>query len=437
MNRRSFLGTTTAMATALPGCVGGPDSNQRQAVSDVTCSNGGTPRGQADSEYPDPVTGDWPSPQFDARNSAYNPEASGVGECPSKQWQFRVDEEKPHNSVHDSPQSPPVVRNGTLFVCDNENELYALDAATGRTQWTVPLRGWYVYGPTYAHGDLYLTADRHLQAISVRDRSERWARTPPDPTDDVEKDDQGWMPAAPAVRDGRIFAGTFHGVFCAFDSASGALEWYRPIPKHRPRQDDANPEQGFDESNAFAGQPAVGNGVVCVSNQNGRLYAFDVASGDQQWEFRPGDRLDTAPVIHDDTVYVTGASGIYAVSLSTGELVWSYRAGDTFSASAPAIARSTLVSVAGPDFPNRNLVALDATSGDLLWKTPAATGLDSNPSIGAETVVMGMDDGLLAVRLDSGDRSWRVRSERPIGAPVLVGDMVFAADGDGYVYALR
>jgi outer membrane protein assembly factor BamB len=355
---------------------------------------------------------------------------TAIQECPSRRWQFRVNEEKPHNSVHFSIQSPPVVHNGTVFFCDNENELYAVDAVTGELQWTVPLRGWYIYGPTYVDGSLYLTADRHLQTINIQSRRERWARTPPDPTGDVDKDDQGWMPAAPAVHDGHVYVGTAHGVFCAFDSVSGDLKWYQSIPKHRPTQ-------GYEISNVFAGQSAVADEIVCVANKNGRLYAFDTDSGDQRWLFQAGERLDTAPVIHDDIVYVTSASGIFAVSRSTGELVWRTPSEATFTAAAPAIAKNILVAVAGPNFPNRNLVALNATTGDRLWEVPAVTGFDSNPSIGGETVVMGTTTGLLAVQLNSGEQLWRTRSEGIKGSSALVGDMAFAADGAGYVHAVR
>jgi outer membrane protein assembly factor BamB len=433
MNRRLFLSSITSSFITATGCLGQWRDEQRESVGEVKCVD------KTDSSKSEKtvssVTGDWPSPQFDAQNTAFNPDASGFRECPEKRWQFRVNVEEPRNVVNYGVQSPPVLHDGTLFVCDNENELYAVDATTGEITWTAGLPGWFIYGPTYADGVLYLTADRHLQAISVQSRSERWRRTPPSPNGRTEKDDQAWMPAAPAVYDGRIYVGTANGIFCTFEADSGELVWFQSIPERRPPQDDGT--SGFNESNVFSGQPAVTEDVVCVSNKNGRLYAFDTESGDRRWVFRAKDRLDTAPVIYGNLVHVTGASGIYAVSLSTGELVWSYKTRDSFTSAAPAIANDVLITVAGDDFPNRNLVALNATTGDLLWELPAFIGLEANPSIADGTVVVGIEHGVLAVRLDSGERLWRIRSEQLPGAPVLVDGTVFVGDSDGYVYAIR
>jgi outer membrane protein assembly factor BamB len=57
------------------------------------------------------------------------------------------------------------------------------------------------------------------------------------------------------------------------------------------------------------------------------LYALDTETGDEQWRYTTGARIDSPPTIHNGGVYFGSADGwVYALRASDGELAWRYRA---------------------------------------------------------------------------------------------------------------
>lgn len=433
MHRRSYLATFAAVS--LSGCLG--SNSGGNTVGQVECSSNGGSTTSSQASAPETVEGNWPSFQYDTRNIGFNPDAAGPSTCPSRLWQFRVSPDGPTSDINYSILTPPVVQDGTLFTRDNKNTLYALDASTGSVQWTIDLPGWYIYGPTYDDGTLYLTAGRHLLAIDVKSQSIEWSRIVPSPNRQIDESEREWMGAPPAVSDGRVFVGTVHDIFCAFDATNGDLQWYQPIPQRDSTPDENGQSGTFDtHKTIYSGQPAVHDGVVSVADMSGQLYALDAETGEPLWSYQPEGQPESAPTIYDDTVFVSGTGGIYAVSLTDGTLKWRYGDG-IYAGGSPAIAGNTLVAVAGDSYAERNLVGLDVRSGELRWETPAGTSWDASPSIAGDSVVIGLQSGLLAVKLTTGETLWSAESGPVTGAPVLVDDMVFTGDSDGYVYALR
>jgi outer membrane protein assembly factor BamB len=85
-------------------------------------------------------------------------------------------------------------------------------------------------------------------------------------------------------------------------------------------------------------RPVVADGLAFLPSADG-LYAYDVASGEERWQFRPDDAEGSAfalsPAVDGDTVYVGFQSdpGLFALDASDGTERW--RAGDSPVWSAP------------------------------------------------------------------------------------------------------
>ncbi len=176
---------------------------------------------------------------------------------------------------------------------------------------------------------------------------------------------------------------------------------------------------GFPEARSVIGQPSVFGGRVYIGVDTGEVYSLDAETGCTYWMFKADAGVRTAPVLAEIgdawTVFVgdLGAQA-YALDAVTGKLKWKVEVDPHPSAritGAPQFAqvngqgarRDRLIvpvasgeegAGANPDYAcctfRGSVVALDATTGDLIWKTytiqtePKSTGEHSfGPSGGA------------------------------------------------------
>jgi outer membrane protein assembly factor BamB len=91
-------------------------------------------------------------------------------------------------------------------------------------------------------------------------------------------------------------------------------------------------------------------------------------------------------------VYVGSAypgKNIYALKASTGALLWSYATvGDV--GSSPAVANGVVY--VGLGYPDNSLYALNASTGAKLWKYTTGSGVESSPAVANGVVYVGSDD---------------------------------------------
>lgn len=82
--------------------------------------------------------------------------------------------------------------------------------------------------------------------------------------------------------------------------------------------------------------------------------------------------------------------------------------------------------------------ALDAASGNVVWKVDTKTSLGSSPGVGEGLVVVGSTHGeVVALDAGSGAERWNVRvSSEVIAAPAVKGGFVVVRSHDGRVYGL-
>ncbi|MFJ5676164.1 PQQ-binding-like beta-propeller repeat protein [Streptomyces sp. NPDC093097] len=217
---------------------------------------------------------------------------------------------------------------------------------------------------------------------------------------------------AMAVADGRIHASDGPTLY-ALDADDGSERWRR-------------------NSEAWIYALTAGHGTVVTSTRGGGVQAWEAAGGELLWE-TTGVQTDfenpeSAPVVHDGTVYVWADARLKALQVRTGAERWSYPVGDVASCGGvpvrvlPASDGSVYV-VAGT-----RVLALDAVRGEVRWHFEAPAVFLSPPAFVPGPAVTGggiyLADYLGTVyALDAADGRdrWRIATEaRQSGEPVLV-----------------
>ncbi|HEV2373520.1 MAG TPA: PQQ-binding-like beta-propeller repeat protein [Streptosporangiaceae bacterium] len=277
------------------------------------------------------------------------------------------------------PAYDPLIARGRVFVMTNPGGLYALNAATGHTEW----RDAYDTGTvTYDGQEIFaLTQSGTLTAYTASIGHKLWT---------IQLPLQATFTAPPTAYDGVVYvsgAGV-GGTVYAVSEADGRVRWMQPVQNgddSSPAVDDSGAYVSYSEhqdyrfslagslvwnyapsgeggggstpvlhgasvytrgyptfdspiilskaagklTGAFAtdAEPAFDN-TSMYTLQYGNLVAVDPSGSPNRWTFA-GQNLTTAPVISNGVVYASNTSGtVYGVSAATGTQVWSGTAGD-------------------------------------------------------------------------------------------------------------
>jgi PQQ-dependent dehydrogenase (methanol/ethanol family) len=164
--------------------------------------------------------------------------------------------------------------------------------------------------------------------------------------------------------------------------------------------------------------------------------AENVAHLAAKWMFPIGNskRLEVTPVVADGVMYVTAANEVYALDARSGRQIWHY--GRTLTKGVIGDAESGInrgVAVLGGRVfmatDNAHLIALDRTTGHLLWDTEMADfrkgyGATSAPLVVNDLVISGTSGGdegargfVAAFSAETGQRVWQFWTMPAPGEP--------------------
>ncbi len=137
-------------------------------------------------------------------------------------------------------------------------------------------------------------------------------------------------------------------------------------------------------------QPLIYDGIMYVTGSYSRLYAIDVETGEEIWQYDARlpegilpccDVINRGGAIYGDKIYFgTLDARIVALDLKTGDVVWKdkiadYKAGYSYT-SAPLIVDGLVITGnSGGEFGIIGEVqARDAETGDVVWTRPVIEG---------------------------------------------------------------
>ncbi|MXZ00346.1 PQQ-binding-like beta-propeller repeat protein [Candidatus Poribacteria bacterium] len=216
----------------------------------------------------------------------------------------------------------------------------------------------------------------------------------------------GPLYASPVIAHGILYIGSTDGKLYALDAKAWGIKWV------------------FDAGDAIRYSAAVFGDRVYFSARNNKVYSLAAKTGEKLWEFKSKNWMDAPPIVVDNTVYV-GAfpSRIYLLNARTGALE-SVR---DRTVHIRGIEYGCSNGVFRPVFPEHNAK---------LWRE-YTNGSESYPVTANETVYIGARDGKLhAFDAVSKAQTWVYQLGGFVeAAPAISDGILYAASGDGTVYA--
>ena len=283
---------------------------------------------------------------------------------------------------------------------------------------------------------------------------------------------KGEVKSSPSVRDGVVYFGDEGGFFHAVDAKTGKALWSFET------DGGVTSSASFFPRGSDGGKDGKGGTGVLFGSYDGFLYALDAKTGEELWELETDGYVHATPAIADGRTYVAGCDTYFrAVSLADGsevgkvslegyaaaspailgdrayvgtfenqfhavdlkamKLAWTFEDPERkFPFYASAAASSKAVVIGGRD---KMVRALDPKTGKELWSHATRARVDASPVIAGDRVIAGSKSGVLYVLgLADGKVLWEFDTGSAlIASPAVADGHLVIGTEDGLLYAFR
>jgi len=344
---------------------------------------------------------------------------SGPRQLHGVKWKF---------ATGDRVVSSPVWSGGILYFGSDDNNVYAVDASSGRQIWKFTTRGPVPCSPAVAAGLVYFVSyDGHFYAVEAATGRLRWKFATGGERRFEAKGIHGMQPktqtiadpydvylSSPVVASGAVYFGSGDGNVYALDAATGDLRWK------------------FTTGDVVHASPAIDSGTLYVGSWDSYFYAIDAASGKEKWRFHGGEDpvihnqvgFQSSPTIADGVVY-TGCrdSNLYAIDAATGKEKWRFYNNGSWVIVSPTVVNGKVV-FATSDSSLFHIA--DAATGKPVLQQDTTAYVFSSPAVAGGVAYYGVLNGTFQARdLNDGKLLWQYQTDTARKNP----GWVLAADG--------
>ena len=197
----------------------------------------------------------------------------------------------------------------TVYVSGGRsNQLYALDASTGRIKWSVPLGGIANLSPAYAGGKIFVgAADQKLYALDTSGNVS-WSVSMADP-----------FRSAPLAENGLVYISASSSVL-AIEAQTGHTRW--------------------QFSDGGTSHLTYNNNTLFFNAEDNRLHALDALSGKEKWHYDSAFS-GSIPIVSGNQLYfIQGDKTMLVLNATTGTTITATKAVFPYSAYNLAIAHN-------------------------------------------------------------------------------------------------
>jgi outer membrane protein assembly factor BamB len=231
----------------------------------------------------------------------------------------------------------PLSADGDLLCGATTDELVAIDAATGRARWRVPLSD-VTLAPASRGGWIIVTSGTDLLAFRAADGSLVW-RVPLDAA----------LRARATIEGERVYAPLADSTLAALEITTGKTIWRVKLP-------------------AVPGEVTASGDRLYLGGADKFFYALDAEDGDREWRWRASADLLVPVAVDEWRVYYTALDNVVrGVDAGSGVQKWRY-AMETRPLAGPEVKGDVLIVSSASD-----LRAVRTADGTLAgtWQAPA------------------------------------------------------------------
>jgi outer membrane protein assembly factor BamB len=239
----------------------------------------------------------------------------------------------------------------------------------------------------------YLADGQFVYAVRLSDGQQAW-RYP------EKAEARRTFYASPILtEDGQLLVSSFDKSLFSLNPQSGAVNW------------------SFLTGDRLIGSPLVDGDTIYLPSADYTMYALDLR-GNLKWKFKTGNALWAMPSADADHIYFTSMDhSLYAVNKNNGSKLWSVELGAA-SVGTPSLSEDGKVYLGTLE---KEMLAVDAASGRILWRTPTDSAIWSGPAVNADGVYFGDLSGkFYALNPETGAILWSAQPDGAIvGTPVI------------------
>ena len=276
---------------------------------------------------------------------------------------------------------------GRIYATNGLGYVFALDPADGSVLWQVkplgPVRG----APSYADGNVYvMTQDNQIAALDAASGSTRW-------TSAAAMEIAGVFGAAsPAIGRGTVVAGFSSGELSAYRYENGRAVWQDTLTRTRI-------STSVSSLSDIDADPVIDGNQVIAIGQGGRMVALDILSGQRMWELNIAG-MSTPWVAGDWVFVVTDAGQAMAINRTSGRVRWinqmprwgsEKKKKDPIFYEGPVLAGGRLIFVGS----NGALIEIDPDTGAFLTQRNLGDAVTLQPVVANRTLYVITDSGQL------------------------------------------
>lgn len=234
---------------------------------------------------------------------------------------------------------------------------------------------------------------------------------------------EGW--AAPVEVGDNVLVQSNKGQVTLVDPVSGQIAWTYPNENSGDR--------------VLYATPIVEGSSVFLADYSGRVTRLNVSSGEasQMWATELDAPVVATPMLDNGRLYIPTAEGrIAIIDAADGVVVETIRTSDRRIWGAPALRGSTIYL---GDLDNGVTVALNTTSGDLVWEQEISGPTAADLALDGDLLLVGaFDQHLHALEVaNEGRERWAFDGDGWfLGRPLVRSGVVYAATMNGFVYAI-
>lgn len=206
----------------------------------------------------------------------------------------------------------PHVENGVVYFTSADHHIYAADAKTGALKWKTRTGGAVLGGAALAQGVVCAgSVDTKIYGVDAATGEIRWT-----------VDGNNMYQSKPATDGTHFFVGGWDNRFRCIDAATGKEKWALKLGKSA-RNDS------FSAFSPAITSPAIGEGLVFISTNDGILHALRIEDGSEAWRIDWQKMGYSSPLYHDGRVYcaLSDEGKVFCADAKTGAMLWTAETG--------------------------------------------------------------------------------------------------------------